>query len=259
MPKVQIIGQILPMFANISVNSGVNVEWNDPDIGLEINFAVQIKNSVITVDCDINRFEDDDLASLYMRVHDIVQASVNLVAFAGGFGPVVSLHTLIKPDGTPVPLLILDKKLPPLCTAFGINSESPDTNASFNVVYKLVLQEPALLMALNDLIVAITAPHQAAVNCARAIEGIRHMISPPGTPTKDTWVIMRDNLRLDRSYIELITDTSAAPRHGDRTHIPGSIVTVICERAWVIMNRFLEYRKRGNQQLPTSEFPLLVS
>jgi len=67
MPKVQIIGQILPMFANISVNSGVNVEWNDPDIGLEINFAVQIKNSVITVDCDINRFEDDDLTSLYMK------------------------------------------------------------------------------------------------------------------------------------------------------------------------------------------------
>ena len=258
MVKVQFLGQVLPICSNVSVHPDVTVDWNEPETGLEIKFGFEIKNSEIKVNCDLNRFEAGDFTPLYMRVHDMVQASVNLVAFAGGLGCAVSLHTLILPDGTSAPILLRDPNLPFLCTAFAINSESPDANAAFDKVYNLVLQEPDLFMALNELIAAITLPHISVVNCARSVEGIRHMISPPGTPTKDTWKIMRDNLQLDRSYIEVITSTSTGPRHGDRTHIPGSITTTICERSWTIMNRFLEYRKRGNHKLPVSEFPLLV-
>jgi hypothetical protein len=62
---------------------------------------------------------------------------------------------------------------------------------------------------------------------------------------------MRTALNVTKPYIESIT------HHADwsvRNEDEGRKTT---ERAWVLMNRFLEYRKRGNQPLPLSDFPLL--
>jgi hypothetical protein len=113
-------------------------------------------------------------------------------------------------------------------------------------------------MALNDLVTANTLPHYSPVTCARTIEGLRHLIAP-GLQPKDGWSSLRQNLNIDENYLKFITDHSKGPRHGDPQHIPGAITTDIITRTWVIMNRFLEYRKRGNDALPISEFPMLIS
>jgi hypothetical protein len=112
-------------------------------------------------------------------------------------------------------------------------------------------------MALNDLIISVTLPHHAAVNCARAIDGIRNLMVPAGGDRKQSWLLMRQNLNVAESYLTFLTNVSIAPRHGDRTHIPGSVVTETVERSWIIMDRFLEFRKRGNCPLPIDRFPLL--
>jgi hypothetical protein len=112
-------------------------------------------------------------------------------------------------------------------------------------------------MALNDLIVSITLPHQASVNCARDVEGLR-VLMVPATDRKQAWPIFQTNLNIDRAYREFVTDVSTGPRHGDRTWIPGTTVTEATKRAWIILNRFLEYRKRANQALPLADFPLLT-
>ena len=126
-------------------------------------------------------------------------------------------------------------------------------------MWDLVVTDPALFQALDDLIVSITLPHHSTVNCARAIEGLRHLIAAPDATVSQAWEQMRNALQLDRSFLQLITDTSAAPRHGNRIHISGSITTEIVRRSWLIMDRFLEYRKRGNTPLPATDFPTLTA
>jgi len=79
----------------------------------------------------------------------------------------------------------------------------------------------------------------------------------PGEKTGEQWAKMRSALNLTEEYLKYITDLSKGPRHGERTRIEGESTTEITRRSWIIMNRFIEYRKRGNQDLPTSDFPLL--
>lgn len=258
-PTIHFLGQVYPLAFKISIGATVNVTWPILEIGLNAKLIPNIKDGAIDIECQLDREyrPSDDLVPLYMRALDLSRASVNIAAFAAGFGPTVLLHTLVQPNGDRSELASMDASLPPLCTAFAINSGDQLKNAEFDTVLGLVLAEPAFFMALNDLITSITLPHEAAINCARVVEGIRNMIAPPGTPEKEAWPLMRDALRISRDYLQLITNTSKDPRHGNRTYISGAITTEITRRAWAITNRFIEFRKQGNQTLSPVDFVVL--
>jgi len=68
---------------------------------------------------------------------------------------------------------------------------------------------------------------------------------------------MQTGLNLDAAYLKLITDQSVGPRHGDHQYVLGTMTREIATRSWTVMNRFLEYLKRGRAALPPDEFPLL--
>jgi hypothetical protein len=68
---------------------------------------------------------------------------------------------------------------------------------------------------------------------------------------------MRDVLNLDLDYLKLISDASTNPRHGVPERAGGLLCSEVVLRTWNVMNRFFEYRKRGNVPLPLAEFPLL--
>jgi hypothetical protein len=91
----------------------------------------------------------------------------------------------------------------------------------------------------------------------RAIEALAQIISPGERNDNKRWIKLRDALNLSKPYLMVITEHSKGPRHGNyfepRT-VPDEDIRM---RAWTIMNRFLEYRKRGAIGLPLSEFPLL--
>lgn len=247
-PKVQFNGHILPSIAKVTLTSGRAIRWESPDIDLVVEIAVKIENSAIQIDCDINRWETDLLVPVYMRALDICRASVNLAAFSRGYGLRVHIDSYICPSGIRSELLFQDESLPPLCTAFQLDRD-------FDVVHDILMQCPPLFSALNDLIAAITIPHVSAVNCARAIETIKHLVAPESSSDAQAWQTMRDKLAIDRSYLQLISDHSTGPRHGRPGHIPGDITTEITRRSWVVMNRFLEYLKAG-KSLPHDVAPI---
>jgi hypothetical protein len=253
MPTVELTGKVLPSVMNIAVNDIPPVNWTAAEIGLTMCFALRIENSTVSVKCKLNRFNDADIHPIYIRALDLARGAVDLVAFAAGVGLTVTLDTFINPDGGSTPILLKDDRLSTLCTAFRINA--PD--GAFVHVLTLVLKEPSLFMALNDLITAITLPHHAPTNCARAIERLRNLIAP-NRSRKNGWSDLRQSLQIDRNYLEFITTHSEGPRHGDPTHIPGTVTTEVTRRSWVIMNRFLEFRKRGGSPLSISEFPMLT-
>jgi hypothetical protein len=84
------------------------------------------------------------------------------------------------------------------------------------------------------------------------------MIAKPDSTDKAAWLQMQTVLHADKLYLQYITENSKASRHGKHNYITGEVVTKVVERSWIIMNRYLEYRKRGNKPLTAPEFPLLI-
>lgn len=267
MPQVRFTGWVLPKALRVSVVPLDRFSWDAAELDLEASFSTTIRNAFVEIVCDLNRYEPGLVSELHKRALDLSRAAVDLVSFATGYGLVVVLDGFAGPDGRRTPLAVHNPELAPLCTAFRLKTT---VDAGFAEMCRLVMSDPGLFMALNDLIAAITYPHQAAVNCARAVESIRNHITPPADPPPakpreqreerdKAWERMRQALRVDETYLRDVTNTSLGPRHGNRKAIPGTQITAVVEKSWRIMDRFLEYRKRGNKDLPaTDDFPTLT-
>jgi hypothetical protein len=61
--------------------------------------------------------------------------------------------------------------------------------------------------------------------------------------------------RLRTNTRTTIATAAKGPRHGDVTTTTFSANRETIRRSWIVMNRFLEFKKRGNQRLSLSEFP----
>jgi hypothetical protein len=255
MAKIQFLGRVLPEFIKVTVPPR-DVLWKEADTQAQTTMRLRIFESKINVECDSNIYSKDNLAPLYMRAFDLARASINLVAFASGEGLSLILDTVICDDGMPLPMSPRVHSLAPLCTTYRVN-EADDS--ALNEIYNIVLSDPTLFLALNDLVLAITLPHVAPMTCGRAMDGLKNIIATPDTTPVQAWEQMRNTLHIDKDFLQFITAMSAGPRHARPGHIPGETVREICRRSWIIMNRYLEYRKRGSQPLPVSEFPLLIA
>jgi hypothetical protein len=253
MHKVHFIGRVFPSAFKIGVHAP-EVKWVWEEKGIELTFRVRVGNSFINTECELAEYKPEFITELYRRAFDLTRASVNLVAFAHGFGLTVLLEALIAPDGLVSELAPLDLSLPPLCRAYSLD---PAHSADFNTVFNAVFSSPDLFMALEDLIGAITLPHVSAASCARAIERLKHLIATTGSADKDAWKQMRDALQIGEGYLKYVTDVSKGPRHGQPGYVPGTQTTEATRRSWAVMNRYFEYVKRGKQPLDAASFPLL--
>jgi hypothetical protein len=259
MPIVHFKGYLLPLVHNLTIDLPL-IGWNprEPSSGdFKVQFAIKVTESRVDVTCDLSQYDFAvHFPALYMRVHDLTRAAVDCFCFARGVGLTVFLDTVIGPDGVESPIVPQMESLSRYCTAFNLNANSQDED-SYSGMVGLVLSEPPLMMALNDLIVSITVHHHAPINCMRAIDGIRNMMSPLGTDPSVGWRVVQSGLNVSKNYLSYVAAHSKAPRHGDRTYIEGQIVQEVINRSWIVMNRFLEFRKRANSPLTDPEFLLL--
>jgi hypothetical protein len=257
MPIVHFKGKVLPYQPAsfvVTAKDLPSVTWHDDYTKQDLKITTRIDASIIDIEFDCQSFNEQDPASFLMRAWDLARAAVDLFSFKVGWGLSVIIDTLVKPDGTTATILPKMETLAPYSTS--LDSSDPKVN-NYDACYRLLVAEPPLFQAMNDLIVSITLPHHAVVNCARVIEGLRSLVAP-GQDRKQGWAIMRATLNIEAAYLTYVTNLSTAPRHGDRTWIPGAPVKETTTRTWIVMNRFLEFRKRGNQPLPLAEFPLLA-
>jgi hypothetical protein len=247
MPKVIFHGRVLPASLSITIDHDVTTSWPSVEDNLDISLQLEIKESEIKVECEVSRWGLEYFAHVYKRAFDITRGTVSLLAFKEGYGLGIELHSYTDPDGIRIPLQMLDPRLPELCTVFA-------DDESFTKLHHLVLKSWPLSHALADLIESITQPNVGPKNCGRAIETIRHLVAPD-QPTAKQWDIMRERLFIDRAYLQLITENSKGPRHGEPGFISGAITNEITLRAWRIMNRYLEFLLAG-ESLP-AETPIL--
>src|SRR5271170_4318164 len=100
----------------------------------------------------------------------IARATVNLVSFSTGITLTVIFDQFIYANGDVMPFAIQDPDRPALCTAF--TTAPIGEPIHLGDVTKLILSEPALFLALDDLATASSLHHLTTVNCARSIEGL---------------------------------------------------------------------------------------
>jgi hypothetical protein len=250
MHKIQFKGRVLPAALPVTILGGPSLHIENEHLGLVSEMRFNIQDNLITVDCDVNKLEPATMGSLVIRAHNTVESAVNLLSFSTGVGHSVILDKCHLPGGAVQDVIMEDRELAKFATAIQSSSD-------LQQFLKMCLVEPPLFLAIRDLSDAIKTSNLAEINCTRAIETIRNYFIPPGGSRKDGWMPMRKALNVSQEYVTSITNLSRGPRHGDYYEMPTQKVRDACEKTWMLMNRFLEYRKRGNQPLPLSEFCLL--
>ena len=255
MPVVTFVGRVLPESIPFSLWFGEPINWHP--YGIPIKFHAVIDQSKIRVDCELPEFRSEYLSFLYRAAYSLVRAHVDLVSFSGGFGWIVLIEIFIDPDGNKIPLFVLARSLAAECTAFKMDFDTPEESEDFMAAARAVITEPALLCALNDLIETLTEPNVAPVNCGRVLDRLRKIVAPNEKKPVKGWAVLQGIVNVDQRFTEWVSELSTDPRHGGWSNADDAEIKEAVRRCWVVMNRFIEYRKRGNQPLPLDKFPLL--
>jgi hypothetical protein len=173
--------------------------WEEQN--LVLRFRTKINNSTINVECDIDNYKVEYFTEIHERAFDLARAAANLACFAHGDGVTAVFEFVILPDGAPSTLRLHDPSLPQFCTSYTLD---PASSAAFGAVANIVVTEPPVFAALNDLIESITVPHASTINCGRVIDSIRRLIAPSldGIPA---WEAMHRSLNISRPYQEFIS------------------------------------------------------
>ena len=251
MSRIEFLGRIFPAGTRISINNAPRVRLPIRNLTFAVDITTIVTDSSVQVICDMPvQFEPENLINIYVDVITVVQGVVNLAGFHLRAGVIVCIDYWVDPSGNKAGISLNDPNLPQYCTAF-IGA------TNFHKAIELLVAEPAIHMVLNDLILGQVFANHALINCARAVEGIRHMIAGHGTDPKKAWPIMCDALNIERPYIHPITENSTKPRHGNVVVVAGPTIRDVTQRSWIIMDRFFHYRLCKNQKLSDPQFPLL--
>jgi hypothetical protein len=256
MPTIHFLGKIVPSnHLSATMWELPEIQYRLLDLDLQGGVKVRVQGSTVDVKCVMNRYDLDLRRQVRKLAYDLARTAVNLVCFSTGLHLSVFFDSFIDPDGNQTPYVIHDRSLAALCTSYVLGETG--TSTALDSVLQFVLADPQVFLALDDLITATGHHHLLTINSARAIEGLRHAMCGFIAEKSQQWTVFRANLNLSKDYLQLITDSSTSGRHGEGKFIPGNVTEEIMKRSWTIMNRFLEFKKRGSLPLPVSEFPLL--
>ena len=235
-------GRVLPSSIGVTLEGTSGAHWEDTSLSLILDATLSITKSAVEIVCESNlcgtAFNDSEV---HLRAFDMARAVVDSLAYAKGLGLSVILETVIKPDGIMYNIQVERPDLAPLVTAFhsGPNSESIDLASMLPIVFS----DPLVFMALNDLVASITLPHHAPVNCGRVIEAIRELMTPSGADRKTRMGGDAERFEYRSEVSGVYYRSIKGARHGDRKSITLPSFQETIRRAWIVMNRFLEFKK----------------
>lgn len=256
MPTVHFRGSILPSALKVNIDGISPFTSKEIATGEIMQLNVKIIESRMSVECTLDHYAPgDDISLMHTRATHVARVVADCFAFVNGYGLIVFLDEMEDVDGIVRKIVLQQNELSAYFTAF----KNANGSIDYDSLYRLVATDPNLSLALNDLIVAVSIPGHIAINCGRAIEALRKILVPVAPKRTQGWLELRRVLQLEQSYVEFVTTASANPRHGSDRYLPTQdIHQEVMKRSWIIMNRFLEYKKRGDQPLPVAEFPILA-
>jgi len=238
MATVKFLGLVLP-------NRGLNITNLAPmDLvyasGLRASVTIQVQNSALTVECELNRYDRSEFEMFHLHILHISRACVDMVAFSSGNGFSTVIEYFIDPEGIKMTVQAHDETLAGICTI--------PANDLFAIVTDFEVS-----LILHTLTSTLDEPYLWPINC----ESMAHLVAPNEKQPVGRWRRIREALNVSEPYLKFITEASTRPRHGHLAEIlrPDPKHIEVRKRAWIVMHRFLEYRRRGSSgPLPLAEF-----
>ncbi len=249
MTVLQYVGHYFPSVVhleikNFSVSTQAGIFAGN---NIEVMFG---SNNSIVVNFEINRQVGQSVfENAWQQANAIVKGALDLAAFLSGTSISYSLEFREDADGLHA-FIMHDERLPAqLSTAF--------LQRDIGELLAIISTHPQLRLMMADLNEAIDFPPARLINCARAIETIRHHLEPNIARGEVAWQKMREHLRISRSYLTSITSASKDARHGKRdVREDEEILTdKIMQRTWTIVGRYFEYKIGNNRPLDAKIFP----
>lgn len=238
-------GRIIPERAHVNLTGLNEMEFIQPESGLQFKFKVSIVLSEISV--WVNSEEEiSDLISLKNFVTDTVSFFVDCIGYDNGCGYAVEIDSCIYSEGNDF-------------TVFGVNiddlKEDGKWESTLNVIEAYAratdLQKQQLQRSLSEFRRGIKVSHDTGFHVYRAIESIKLAFN-------DSWNDMNTALNCDRTYTDSLRETHAnSQRHGSYTFMTSADRTDMLIRAKTIISRFVSYIKNGSQNLDSSNYPEL--
>lgn len=193
MHTIKFFGKVTPIGTQMSITAPVKMIFNTPDLGFYLECTISVDNSGVVVDCRFDKLIPHYESIVHVHATIAARSLVDLIAFSLGCGITLIFDEIQNVKGERGTFAFHDPKLGELCTSVN--------QATFRKMIALIMNDSASYMALNDLICSMSTPLTSLINCARAVEGIRHVVSRPITEPKKQWPIMRDKLNISSPYI----------------------------------------------------------
>ena len=257
MSSYRFTGKVLPFFKQFTMMGPIQANWKDlidPPNVLEMQATLTINRGIIGVLCESNLPQTNEYdGQVHSRALDLAVAVISSYGFAKGLGLTAVLETVVKPDGILYNIHDYHPNLEAIVTALRAQK---DGVIDVNLILQIVISDPTVFVALTDLIQSLVMLKEAPLRCGRAVDAIRHHMAPKND-RKAGWPAIQKNLNLSEAFLKYITEASKGPRHGDVKRDTFATSQEVLKRAWIVMNRFLEFKKRGDQTLPLDEFSAL--
>jgi hypothetical protein len=245
--RFQFRGKVLPQIVSLSIDYRPVVSRAELPGEPAATYALSIQDGVVKIDVAGEFSSEAECLSLHGPAYDLSRTVVELAGLSDGVAYHVLIDEAVFPDGRHLPLLMGDHRLAALIRSF----HSDDLEA----VADLVLCDPPLARALSDVVSVMSWPHYSPIACGRVADSLLRLLTPEGEQPK--WARLHEVLRVDRAYVQPLSNYSAPPRHGDRQSLTGAITSDLAARAWTLFDRYLAYRLGGGQPLDADTFPTL--
>lgn len=249
MHRAEFIGTVHPTIVSINVETST---FPVKDMHFDGEFSISITNNALAVRCSVTRVEGDFLSEVFRRAFDCASGVIDMLSFCEGMAITLIIDRWIDPNGCTFPLILHQPEIGNLCSSYGVGTDD------FLHMFNLMLAEPEINMILRDVAETTMPSNRQPASYARAIEGIRHLITPSQSQDrKKGWATMQLNLNVTHAYLSVITDHSKPQRHGQNVFIPLKIMEQIVVRSRTVVDRFFSFRLGGNKPLVAPRFPLL--
>lgn len=237
-------GRLVPDLCDINLAVPVLLQMHAVDAGFECDVIISICNSQVSA--TIKNFSGNfDLLSLRNYVRDAIRTFVDTLNYIHGCEYDIEITTVVELNtGQSV---VFNAGIPEL---FEVQSERP---LAFDKVWLLARDSQPLRNSLANLREAIRQPNDTGFFCFRAIESIRQHFYEPEDRDKDkpSWERLRNSLRIDRSWIDALTQSYEAgnQRHGKYPYMSGENRVSAMLHTWKVVDRFCIYLDNGAVQL----------
>lgn len=244
------MGYIEPRQTLLNVENLTPIEEINITTSRKSIFTIAILHSVVSVQCEMEEFHEEEISQLYTRAVELSRTLVNLIAIRHGWGLTVHIDTFIHADGTEEFLMNRADDLSGIISAYSLND--------IDGIFQQIACDVDFSMALNDMTDAISRPRTTAVCCARTLDTIKNLLAP-GLKDKLGWRVVQETLRADEPYLQHISNASKSSRHGQHDYLPVDEAEELLRRTWTLVNRYFYYRLHPDKELPVEQFPQLSS